>query len=61
LIAILEESKNWTDIRDDWGVEVIDFVIDNLIFSKKDQDAWEQSFKAEQDLAAKEWKLVWRK
>lgn len=57
LIAILEESKNWTDIRDDWGVEVIDFVIDNLIFSKKDQDAWEQSFKAEQDLAAKEWEV----
>jgi Membrane protease subunits, stomatin/prohibitin homologs len=36
LIGLLQKSKNWCDIRDNWGILVLDIVIDNLIFSKED-------------------------
>ncbi|MDD5528080.1 MAG: SPFH/Band 7/PHB domain protein [Patescibacteria group bacterium] len=46
----LSKSKNWMDIREDWGIEINDLVITDLIFSDDDVKAWEAKFKAKQQL-----------
>jgi len=48
----LSNSKNWLDIRQDWGIEVLDVVITDFIFSEEDEKAWRLTFQANEELNA---------